>query len=287
MIGLIAHYLEVGGHWAEIRGWIGRLVAKVGESADPGWRAEASLHAALAEHYCGDYDAARSSAARGVALFRELGDKSRLAEMLEAFGTILQEEGDFAAARPFFEESLDIYRDLKDSLGVAWSSAHLGLTVCVLGDLGLGHACLEESLEISRKGKWKFVNSRSAYHLGELLRHEGNIAQARPLYKEAVACTKVGADWALVYAIDAFAKLAVAGRLFVRAAKLFGANEHLYAMFETVRYPSMQSEYDGAVANLRAALSQEEFANAWAEGRAMTLEQAAAYALEDLDSPPA
>jgi hypothetical protein len=33
--------------------------------------------------------------------------------------------------------------------------------------------------------------------------------------------------------------------------------------------------------NLRAALSEEAFTFAWAEGKAMSLEQAIAYALED------
>jgi len=39
--------------------------------------------------------------------------------------------------------------------------------------------------------------------------------------------------------------------------------------------------YDHAVARVRAALGEQAFETAWTEGRALTLEQAIAYALEE------
>ena len=43
-----------------------------------------------------------------------------------------------------------------------------------------------------------------------------------------------------------------------------------------------QIEHDRVVANARAQLDEATWETAWAEGRAMTLEQAIAYALEDI-----
>ncbi len=45
--------------------------------------------------------------------------------------------------------------------------------------------------------------------------------------------------------------------------------------------PVDQAEYDRYVAAARAQLDDHAWAAAWAEGQAMTLERAIAYALED------
>jgi hypothetical protein len=45
-----------------------------------------------------------------------------------------------------------------------------------------------------------------------------------------------------------------------------------------------RQEYDRTLVAVRAQLSVEAFAAAWAEGQAMTLEQAISYALEASDS---
>ena len=45
--------------------------------------------------------------------------------------------------------------------------------------------------------------------------------------------------------------------------------------------PVRRSRYERTVAAVRASLARQAFAAAWAEGRAMTLEQAIAYALEE------
>ena len=46
-------------------------------------------------------------------------------------------------------------------------------------------------------------------------------------------------------------------------------------------HPCDRGENDENVAPVRAALSEESFATAWAAGKAMTMEQAIAYALEE------
>jgi hypothetical protein len=48
-----------------------------------------------------------------------------------------------------------------------------------------------------------------------------------------------------------------------------------------------RAEYERTVAAAQAALSEEAFVAAWAEGRVMTQEQAVAYALEPESVAPA
>ncbi len=45
--------------------------------------------------------------------------------------------------------------------------------------------------------------------------------------------------------------------------------------------PVERADYDRNIDALRATLSKPKFTNAWAQGRAMTLEQAIEYAISD------
>ena len=64
-----------------------------------------------------------------------------------------------------------------------------------------------------------------------------------------------------------------------RAARLSGSAEALREAIDAPIPPSRRADYERNVVETRAALGQEAFAAAWAEGRAMSLEQALAYAL--------
>ena len=69
-----------------------------------------------------------------------------------------------------------------------------------------------------------------------------------------------------------------------RAARLYGAAQ---ALRETIGSPLPAEDrayYEEAVADVHTIPGEASFEAAWAEGRAMPLEQAVAYALEE---PPA
>jgi len=66
-----------------------------------------------------------------------------------------------------------------------------------------------------------------------------------------------------------------------KASRLYGAAAALRAGIGSVIDPADQAAYDSQRAALRAALGPERFAAAREDGRAMTLEQAVAYAREN------
>ena len=77
---------------------------------------------------------------------------------------------------------------------------------------------------------------------------------------------------------------ALAGRQqqWERAARLFGAADSIYADLGTALPVAIGAESRRTVSDARGALGEEAFAAAWAEGGAMSLEQAAAFALAEL-----
>nr|WP_309690226.1 hypothetical protein [Armatimonas sp.] len=75
--------------------------------------------------------------------------------------------------------------------------------------------------------------------------------------------------------------LASATGVLVLASQLWGAAERLREELGTPLSPSDQQEQDPQVAAARATLNEDAaFDAAWAEGRALTMEQAIALALE-------
>jgi hypothetical protein len=69
-----------------------------------------------------------------------------------------------------------------------------------------------------------------------------------------------------------------------RAAKLFGAAEAIREA--TGHKPTDEEQVEEAkfMSRLRSMLSEAEFSALWAEGRALTMEQAIAFALADVES---
>ncbi len=66
-----------------------------------------------------------------------------------------------------------------------------------------------------------------------------------------------------------------------RAAQLFGASEALSESIYSALLPYDHEQYTRTVAALRNQLDEATFNSPWAEGRAMSIEQAIAFALEE------
>ena len=66
-----------------------------------------------------------------------------------------------------------------------------------------------------------------------------------------------------------------------QAVRLFGAAAVLRETTRASLPPAHRAEYDRRVAAARAALDETTFAVAWEEGRALSLEQAVTFALEE------
>jgi hypothetical protein len=65
-----------------------------------------------------------------------------------------------------------------------------------------------------------------------------------------------------------------------RAARLLAASEAGYDTFAIAQAPNHQAIHDKTMSAARSALGDEAFRTACDEGRAMTMDQAADYALE-------
>jgi DNA-binding CsgD family transcriptional regulator len=78
--------------------------------------------------------------------------------------------------------------------------------------------------------------------------------------------------------LECLARLAADDGNHPYAARLFGAADGIRQRMGHARFPMYQTGYDATVAEVREALGQDDFDAAWAEGAALSTEEAIAFA---------
>ena len=78
--------------------------------------------------------------------------------------------------------------------------------------------------------------------------------------------------------LECLATLAGEAGSHLEAARLFGAAEAIRQRMGVVRFKVWDAGYEASVATLRDALDEKDFDSAWAEGAALSTEEAIAYA---------
>jgi predicted ATPase/transcriptional regulator with XRE-family HTH domain/Tfp pilus assembly protein PilF len=231
----------------------------------------------------GDHPTARSLYEESLAIQRELGDKRGVALSLNGLGIVAEGEGDYAAARSLYEESMSIYRELGDKRGIAYVIGNLGTVADRQGDYTSARALYEEGLAIQRELGDKAGVAQSLDALGYLAYREGDTEQARDLYTQSLIINReLGNKLWIAQCLIGLGGVAGMGSLgqVERGAKLLGAGEEILEAIGAALEPLAQAERDRSVETARSRLGEEAFAKTWAEGRAMSLEQAMNYALE-------
>ena len=140
----------------------------------------------------------------------------------------------------------------------------------------------EHSLALFRALEYPFFPSLLVRLLAEVAHRRGEHARAHALYGESLRlCTGLRVMVPRVAGtLKRLAELSeVAGQL-ERAARLGGASERVLEVSGDPPEAPVDEAYYCEVAEAQARLAAAGCAAAWAEGRAMTLEQAIAYAME-------
>ncbi len=117
-----------------------------------------------------------------------------------------------------------------------------------------------------------------------MARAEGDNERATRLLEESLTISvEIGDEGNVAYCLEGLAAIAADEDELERAARLWGAAEALLENAEVLTSPHVpdRSLHQRQVADARARLEPEAWQKAWAQGRAMTLEQAVEYALED------
>jgi hypothetical protein len=151
----------------------------------------------------------------------------------------------------------------------------------VQGDYAGAAELFENSLAVFQELGDKFGSSRLLADLARVAQNRGDHSLARELYRESIQAGRA-VQFRLVCALclEGLAMLAADEGQPGRAARLYGAADGLREATGTPVEAADRAAHERAAAVSRAALGEEVFAAAWAEGRALPLDDAIALALE-------
>jgi predicted ATPase/class 3 adenylate cyclase/Tfp pilus assembly protein PilF len=229
----------------------------------------------------GDYAEAAAFYSRSLALARELGNRHHIASVLTGLARVAQEQGDHNHAVARYDEALAVCRELGDPWSLAFTLNNFGTLAQAQGDYERAVALHHEALAAGQEIRNEWSMAISLNKLGKTARCQADYKQAIVLQRRGLALSrKVHSKLGICESLEELGNVACAQEESTRAARLFGAAEALRATIGAPLPPSARRDYDRQLAVLRTALGARTAA-AWAEGRAMTVEQAVEYALED------
>jgi tetratricopeptide (TPR) repeat protein len=179
---------------------------------------------------------------RGLVLTRETGHWAVASYLLQDLGFLAQSQNDYQQANTIYEEALALAREHEDRWGSSYNLQSLAFIANKQGDYGRAKALSEQAIILG-------------YELGDR-----RLVLGLLLIIERVALGQ--------------------GKL-ERAARLLSAGEALVEDLGIELDPDDRANIDRAVAIISDQLGEATFEGLKAEGRAMTMEQAIAYALED------
>jgi tetratricopeptide (TPR) repeat protein len=235
-----------------------------------------------------DYAAAQTLLEESLALFRKLGDIAGSAEVLHHLGFAALIQGDTVRARGLLEESLTLSRELRDNPHIAWVLHTLGEAVRLQNDVGQARMYQEESLALFRELGDKVSVAWAFTKLGYVAHQQGDAAQARKLHEQSLALMReLALPLGIAACLEGFAGVAELEGQPARAVRLFGAATAIRDVLGTPPFGGERLDYERRLAVACAQLGEASFDAAWAAGRAMTAEQAIAYALSEAIPAPA
>ena len=230
-----------------------------------------------------DLAGARAYYERGLPLYRRFGELAGVAKALGNLGVVMQAQGDLAGAALVGEESLAFFQKEGDAEGAARALSSLGEIAHARGDDDGARARLEETLALYHQiGARSGSLAGSLRLLGMVSLRQGRVGEARARVREGLALAReIGDGRSGTDALEAWAKLCLAQGQAAEAAHVLGAASRSRLALNAPNGAASQADLEGDVRAAEASLGAAAFSAAWAEGAALTWEQAAEGALAD------
>ena len=229
-----------------------------------------------------DYRQATDLFEESLALSREMSDTWWLAVSHLQLALVTDSLGDAEKATELYEESMDLFREQGDKNGLASCLNDLAMVVYSQGDLGRAAKLTEEAVALLRELRARGSVALVLCNLGWISLVQDDLSRAADLYRESLSLAwDAGLNPLVERTLEGFACVAGAKGETKRAAWLWGAAQALHEMKGIPRDPDFLAEADARISAVRSAMGEEAWEEARRKGRAMTLDEAISYALED------
>ena len=177
------------------------------------------------------------------------------------------------------EEALAGFREVDDKDGLAWAYNGVGELSRLLGRYEEARAAYLQALAIGRATGNTRREAIALVNLGYVAQHQGAYRQAEDYTLEGLAgLYHLGHRQHTTIALASLAGSLAGQGAFFQAARLLGAADAAFTRLDVPQQPADRMEVERYIALLKQQMDEADFNAAWAEGAAMTLDEAVASA---------
>jgi non-specific serine/threonine protein kinase len=276
------------GYLTEGWGWLEKAISLGGS---PAARAKALNGAGWITMFQDDYGTARTLVEESLALYRELRDEEGIASSLNVMGYVATLGGrEDIPTMALLEEAMALKSRIRNRRTVANALVFAGMVELGLSsDWDKAVALHEEALALFRKIDDRWGIGMCLVNLGLIVAALDHRVRAKELLRELVWRTQESGDkLAGMYSFFGLACVADSEGRTVRAVRLWGVSEAMREL-AGIQLPPLASSvmrYEARLTGARDRLGEAAFDEAWAEGKALTPEEAVEYALSEEKSSP-
>jgi predicted ATPase/class 3 adenylate cyclase len=274
-------FWQMRGHLQEARERLAHMVDTPGAASFPAAHARALEALGGIAYWQGDMDGAQRAYAQNLDVWRALGDKPGIAGALYNLAfTYAVPQTDLDKARALLEESLALHQQLGNRMGVARVHWVMSDIAYHRNDYAEAMQHLDECLPVFREAGDNFSLAWGLHNLGMVHKRMGDYAAAGATLREALRLFAQAHDLSgIAVLLDDLSSVALAEGDRDRAARLAGGAEAI----ERSRGIDLAT-----VINVREERSRPvpqdsgpQVAQAWEQGRSMSVDELVAYALAD------
>jgi predicted ATPase len=230
----------------------------------------------------GDLKRASTLLEEALATAQESGHDPGIAMALNGLAVAEADRGNFDRAEALWEDALALNRKLNNSGQILLNLGHMGYTAAALGDLERADALHKEELALARESKSKLGRAWSTTSLGLVAALRGDLERADALLKDGLRLHReLETRGDIAECLEGLAEVARARGDARRTARLWGAANGLREAFGTPWMPRAKALHEPRLNAARSQMDGKVWERAFAEGQAITVEEAVSYALEE------
>jgi non-specific serine/threonine protein kinase len=272
----------------EAREWLELLSRLLASGGTRVARAKALNGAGILAKEGGDDLLAQSLYEESLEIWREVGDPLPISTCLANLGMLAEMRGDFATALRSLEESLTLRRGLRDEIAQAAVLRPLARAHARAGNNAAARDALAMAIELYRANGDNLGATWCSIDLAFVVLEDGDLRTAHLLFSSAILFFGAGArSHCVPECIEGLAGVAARQNDPERAFRLTGAAARLREVFGHPPYRREIERLSDWLSQLQATLEAGRVGTYSAEGRAMSVEQVLAYAVEQSTPGPA
>jgi predicted ATPase len=221
-----------------------------------------------------DYQEAMRLYDQSLEVTRGLKDIRTSADTLNNQAIVAEEQGDIDRAAELYRQSLSMLRYVGDRHGIAYSLLGSGIVAEAHGDPAGAARQYDESLAIFQELGAQSGVAEALKTIADSARKRGDLERADQIYRQALVIWRDGHDdEGVALILIGLAAIALAQGRTDRAAALSGAVATALEGFPSPLPPADGAVHTETLAAVQAALSDADYATAWAEGSSATLDE--------------